>query len=1777
MATSLREAAQQALRADVRPEEAITVNQRALIDKILARYSAEFTVFRELLQNADDAGATECELRFATNATVPHAHLPTHPNLSAKIADVSAPLTQWTFRNNGKPFNGDDWHRLRRIAEGNPDPERIGAFGVGFYSLFSICEEPIVVSGSGLMGFFWKGDLLFTRRAQAPQTDVSSTGVPWTTFLMSLREPTPFPESPLALTQFLATSLLFTANVGCVRLWIDDQLLCVLNKDLGAPQPVSPSRHLNGASPKRLLRVENMHATAVQIHVNVARLILVEAAEQAEREKPSEKSSLFATLSKSAGAGLTSMLSGALNGFGSKPASNSAQHSAGMHAKQLDFATQFELVACSLHLHILSALASVKADSQFAREIERSTKKPLPRSTPMQLVFMRKDEYDASITSSNLVSAEHSETDQHVRRVFAGLMPSFQTQGRVFIGFRTHQTTSFSGHMAARFIPTVERESLDFVDRYCAQWNTELLAIGGYVARVAYEAEIQRLGTMWMQSNDPQHHASILQAALHTMRYFSFAPSSPSSRVHTLMEDAFFQCCSRPCISLASTQGIQNSDRVRFPNAMLSEFVKDLPMIPTDHIELADRFVMQLKNRNLVQEITLDDVFTELSQRALSVDEMVACLRWWVMVAEHPSYDPSLRAKLLRNAMVSIQDSNEKQMPRIQGLSDVETVLQPNRVPTHVPLPPSCLVYEVSRHLRTSDLTAVFGWTELSLPVWLNYMLTMDKSPANEVRSQHGITQSPSNAEKILQTVAWAFANLNKAEREQVIQLLRHVPCIPTRQGMKPPQDAYFATVSLFADLPVITFPTIAIKGNVEKLLIALGVRQHVEIQLILDRLVAAGDWSAMDLMSYLAKHRDQLTEQEMHRLASTPLFPSEQKPSSDRHCASELYEPREELRKLGVPLLAWPGKAWRTNSEEAKLLYQLGLRRHPSLPEVLQLAASSPSAQRDCAAASLQYLLQKFSQVYAESYSLRVADAYAFVPTRAGQLVKPSEAFTDAAVATMQFHVAAVASLDAVKLQLPTHPPGSELVARILASPPPDEESARKVFIFLASCRTLKRNDLQTLSEAPIIPIAATADRASSYAAPRNCYFWPTNNVAPAYQAIFHYIDFGPSAAVFLRACGVSDEPSVEELVTKLIQDPVKFSELCRSTDAYMNVLRRIGENLPSLSKKLITSMKVSPILLGARKAATEQADDPTTNQEYALRRPNEVVIVDDAHAHMLFGSEIYAAPPDDALEAQLYEPLGAPRLSSLVTEAYAVANDVRPNTPRTREVLSTILERTPLFLFEKRANARKEIVREFEWLEQNLLVVEVGPPGIQLTRTLRYHRQEARDVQQCSAMAIIPTRSKQLVLHLAADMDVDWFEVALALSKFLLVRQPLQEVLLYMTVLSTPLRSLKRKGFHVDKMLAQQTAPTSSAIVPAPSTINMDNAVKELLQMFPAADPAYVHELLQTFSSEHLERASEVLLQNNYPRQSHNASDAKNDAPPGGWHEEQPQLPPVGTADRSPVAPPLPPKALQPKVPDGVMPPLDVSALQGAKGGLFQHWKNRFTQTGKLSSLADGTSSIQQTSNASPHDQNSLTVKADDSHVTPTANIRQHVQRAIQASRPEGSQVIQSQAQQREVRQAATNYCDVSGINTDLRLAGQVSGMNIYTSVELDPGKTLQNNQQALQRLVELIYRPIGQIFQLDPRSLHVFCDTKGPSIAFNRGGSIFLNLRYYLAWHDEDVLHNRLSAPLVSVYFSVAHELAHNLVADHNSEHEFYFSSIAEQHFVSLARYLAQVGCA
>lgn len=50
----------------------------------------------------------------------------------------------------------------------------------------------------------------------------------------------------------------------------------------------------------------------------------------------------------------------------------------------------------------------------------------------------------------------------------------------------------------------------------------------------------------------------------------------------------------------------------------------------------------------------------------------------------------------------------------------------------------------------------------------------------------------------------------------------------------------------------------------------------------------------------------------------------------------------------------------------------------------------------------------------------------------------------------------------------------------------------------------------------------------------------------------------------------------------------------------------------------------------------------------------------------------------------------------------------------------------------------------------------------------------------------------------------------------------------------------------------------------------------------------------------------------------------------------------------------------------------------------------------------------------------------------------------------------------------------------------------------------------QGILARFATRVINPLCDVFKLPASSMHVFYDQKGDLIAFNRNGSIFLNLR-------------------------------------------------------------------
>ncbi|GAA6047852.1 hypothetical protein JCM3770_004674 [Rhodotorula araucariae] len=1787
-------------------DEQVSVNQRALVEKILARYSGEHTVFRELLQNSDDAGASTVELHFrtTTGSTASADSQPTYaandlPNLATtKVASIMV-------RNDGFVFRQEDWARLQEIASGNPDETKIGAFGVGFYSLFSICDEPVVSSGSRVVGFFWKngGDQLYVKSAtdDAGLTNVSPEGRPWSSFLMDLREPAPMPE-PNDFARFLTSCLGFTQNLRTLSLFFDGHLLFRVDKTLAPSRPILLRHNLAQSSPLKLLRLHSVDEAPFQLRAQVSGWML--------RSLAKPKAHLAAaSLTSSAAASTTSFASKMLAAFSSRSTASHAPSpiptpppAAGIAKPARD---PLAHVNATLFLRTVAASLAVSPSAHFAAEMLRATKKALPKQTRYALVWTGKAEFDASHGGATGEGTD-DEREADARRVFSGLLPAdLATQGRVAIGFATHQTSGFAGSVGARFISTVERESLDFQSKYVAQWNEELLWAGGLLARTVYEEEMEEIGRLWKRAAgrgeksevDPATRTELEERALHLVKFFTFSKSTPQEIVGSLTEQTFLTSNINTSIMLISSVGPTAAHKLRLPSPQLAGFVKSVPVVPALIADGAPRFLAALRERSLLRDISLEDVFIDLAAHPLTIPEATALFKWWATLAANRSYDARLLTRLQDAAMLSVphppsSSSDTAAVPdvRIYPLGAFRTFLNPKVIPADVPLPVYALPFDLSRAVPAADLVRVFGFHELGLLEWMRF-LAGKEMVGNSTRGETDVTTSPVFAEKVLAVLARGWQQIPALQQRELIHLVAPLAFIPTRQGLKLPGEAYFPNVSLFEDLATVVLPSGSpVKGNMEKLLLALGVRRHVELQLVFTRLLGAGDWSHVQLVRYLISVKDTLTVGEKDRLRKTTWLPREgeakveqplggdgtrPRPKTVRYRAADLYEPTEPLRELGLPLVDWtdaPAK-WRAGSEEAKLLFDLGLQRIPPVDKVLEIAAhSADPAKQDKA---LRYFLDGcVTHGYSKTYS-PAKHTFPFVPAlEKGKevRVKPTEVFGNPDVALLGFPVLSPKyAAEETRFGIRRDPPADRLVAALVSNPPQTIAEASKLFAYLSGqVSSFTSAEVDALRWAAIIPVRKP-DLKVEVVPPLNLYFSTSNTVLPpGLKSLFATVpDFGPAAKPFLVACGVKESPSTAEVATMLIGDPPRFYDLAGSSERYLSVLRLLAVNYASLPSTLRSRMKLSAFFLGTKRISTTapanqgrtllaQDDDDDdeggeTTLVYQLARASELAINDEPAAYQVFQSDILACPQEDALEA-LAEQLGARRISRLITENYHTAGEPDGGSERAQELKRTVAERTSLFLVERRQQyGKSELKHDPDWVQQHLQVFEVR--SIELVRSLMSAQGLKRSTATASACCKLAPNG-DVALYISQSTEVDFFEVAVNLCKNLLNKMRSNDALLLFTILQTTLKNLKRRGFNVDRIMNARKAEREAAdqrmreerlqaqlkAQSALSPEKLSAAVRELSSMFPDADPDFLRTLLQTQAAPHLENAANQLLSTSqYPKRRSAAlpppssqqavSAAAQQQPSSGGFLSGLRRQLKGETARSP--PPLPP-------PPSLTPPVEAprpSAVAQRPPGMSPQ----------------------------PHRPEAMP--------TSTDAIRANLTRAIQAARPESASNVSNAVQKTEVKESEA-YCD-STAAASLSFIADVGGLRFFASREVpDPTTLVAEHHDALLRMVTQVLRPVGDVFGLDPRALHVFYDLEGPLIAFNRNGSIYVNFRFYLAWHDAHVVAGKLAEPLVSTYHTVAHELSHNLVKPHDSQFNFYFSQMCEEYFVAMARLLQRI---
>ncbi|KAK3328503.1 hypothetical protein B0T19DRAFT_356769 [Cercophora scortea] len=1711
---------------DGEDEEAVTVDTRALIDKVLARYSGEWTTLRELIQNAADAQATTVKIKWETLPSTQVALPPT----TSQSENLKHVLTHHTLRrlvvqNNGQPFTTTDWGRLKRIAEGNPDETKIGAFGVGFYSVFADCEEPFVSSGNEAMAFYWKGNALFTRKLQVPAEQGSSD----TAFVLDYRNTTTPLPNLLSVGQFLATSLTFV-SLQHIEFWIDDWKVLALQKKTSPSVEIAIPRDLETRTKEGMMKLASADRTSAQIDATFMSVLGWKP--QATSSSNRANDSYYSSSSSS------SELPSLRNFFSRLTASTAQVGLRGKVAKEekaIQEAIAEDLTATStssIFLRVTSAQIQTKVPAAFAAELERATKKPPPKTTKIAILTSSHDETIASEESS--VSSQATKAAD----VFSSVLPSKKPGGRIFIGFPTTQTTGAGMHISApSVIPTVEREAIDLNARWVRTWNIEMLRVAGIISRLAFANEmsdlndkLRRLSEASIKKGSDVSPADVEKCtpeARHILRTYSFTDSTPSGQVAQIIEEAFWTAYRRPSIEVYSSKGVLPTTKVRSSSDELAKFVSGIPVILSDMKD--DRFIKKLTDFGLIKDITVDDIYQELESKALDKDQLSHFIAWAAKSAVSGELDPPSKKRLLDVAVATIgDDSNSGGIITLGSIKNYHS----NKIPSNLPIPPTTLPVAFTANIPEVQLQAL-GWEPLGIVPWLRFLIESGPSKDDE----HNLMKSPKFAAQILGVLSKNWDNLSVTSKSSVTSALEPITVIPTKMGMRKPGESFFQSVKLFDDLPTIE----GCSHLKEKFLTAIGVRKTVDLETIFTRLLnppAGGiaghqKWSHVQLIKYLASVKDDIPAADMKKLTESKLCPAESGPAgmeptkgtTQLYKVSELFEPKDALRTLRLPILQWPGPpgSFRITSPEGKFLTTLGLRPFPSVPELVNMMAQTDTALRKNA---MTYFIANHHLNQYASFDLSLTDK-AILPLEGNekQLVPPSSCYTNERAAVLGYNVLRRdLHQHANKFGVAREPPITGCVEKLLAKPPKDRQMAITLFeYFTTRLSDLGQNSLAKLKDAPIVPVERKKDVSSEksgtqmvYIRPQNCYLGSSST----YGDIFDFVDFGPDANTFLFKCGAKSEPTKTEIAQLACGEPARLLSVLQSSEKYLSLLRSLAEDIPTLKRdrELFKKMRTSAWLLGSRELASSRGSETDTNEEeetlikhYQLATPSQIVVLDDYISYRLFKQSLLCAPEEDALEA-FYMALGSEALGSKVQEDIRIG----PHTEKqdgAQWLRNHVLERSKIFLHEYSKYKRDSIKHDAKWLEKNLQVEAVR--SVALRRSLKGHGQTHTEKRSAASTYT----GGAWILYVAAEGRPDMYQVGQAICQLLLTRPSQQAYFFFEPFLKLDLLDLRSRGYNVDRILRAKAAEARIA----------EEERRKALE----AEQRNIQEREREWSRQtrEAEAAREVAK-----TPEHRMPGSFTDSP-----EDEPARPP--------------------------------STLNKPKKGLFSNLSRRLgfetdedskRQVDNFLPTPPPEPERSLAGPSKPHPSSATggpNKPADDGRVTSPAVVQQNLLNAIKSTRAHDSSHLFSPPKQNEVKEQAT-YCDATPA-TNINFAAEApGGMRVFVSktLSVEPGVFLSSNIAAIGQFEGLL-REVGGIYGLSAHSLHIFYDEQGSTIAFNSNGSIFCNLRFFNQLHGVKMKGAGAGAGEGKVeaatwwWVVIAHELAHNLVGPHNSEHSYY----------------------
>lgn len=1301
--------------------------------------------------------------------------------------------------------------------------------------MFSICEEPMVISGEQALLFFWKGDALWTRTMDAPANAEKS----WTTFLLPSRDPYPMP-SIVEFGKFLCASLTFTQCLKTIRVLVNEEERLVINKStLTPPRLVTP--------PKSSSFWKNDGAIT------------------------HSPNGIFTLQSKSI----------------------------------LEEIQQISVIMgddiATIMARYVSGTATTNIPTDMVKRMERVTKKKPPKEVTVQ-IYINAEQQQQQQDNQNRANAN---------KILASFSPKIGS-GRVFIGFRTSQTTGLAAHLAAPLIPTVEREAIDLQDPTLKVYNTELLEFSGILMRLTLEHGMSMIGDEWiahtqerealeaklllkddavdrkemekqavletqestvsdsadggsslmtfakfmargvkkkvvtvmntvenivddgsaelLNPRDPRPLSSEERHAILLMQSFCPQQSTPDTLVGTALARGFSRCMPSVLPPVLTKSGVLRGNDARLPHRGIEAFLQS-------HV------VRQIVYQNAqvyhdvlarCSPVNLDDLIATLANNVIDEEKVVRLLKWWTKFSR---IEPGAASRgIILKKSVQYLPNSDGDVVQVKALGDVRYYVDHKVLPEGLPLPDSVLPAGIQDAVTTrvlSDSTLSSWFMPLPMDRWAEFISVQPCMTAGQPEDEKLRTL-------VLSTLCKEYASRSMTERvlfgSKLNGLLSNKRCLPfdsqepTNYAAACPGDLYLNSAELKAFDGIGSFNKVAQsltnEADVrEDFLLALGVRKSIAIEFLFTNLETLR-WrdDPKPLIEYLRSAV--LTRQDVNMLQTTQYLPAEND-LSRTFAPSELYLPNQDLRVFPfVKLLQWPSEDELTErTANGKFLTStLGVKVNPPLLPILQYI-SGPDLDDSVRLKCLDYVVKNlgpnspYESYYAKLRRSKDISKLKFLPCVYKEVLAPSgglqrqihspnSCYSDQACMVMGFPVINPemekknGKIYGSRFECTDNPDASLLVSQLLhLAATADSKlkratgdsyfklcdevvaSFKNVFVYLSTRSTeFSERQLNMLSKEAFIPCKVKGSL--EWYCPTDVYFKQktAESEDSLTEMLFQVIDFSP----FLASAGVQSEARTQDIFRLMLSSPEKVLETVGSEAKYRTLLRRIAANPPF--HRLTPEIENAPFLLGYKIEEDEKGEGKSN---YLLAKAKEIYIIDNSFFGRMF--PVIRAPHESDLE-DFYNALGSSFISKKVKTSYDVIGKSRQGTSLTKQLADRIKERSPL-LVSPSVTSRPLVSNAALLLDEghlNLAEADDLKAVYSLDKSVRNQR-----VTSCTK----PSGKKKNSLYITQEFD--WFDVGNAIGSLILKRCQLEDAFFIGSLLEAPLTQLRSRGFPVDRII--------------------------------------------------------------------------------------------------------------------------------------------------------------------------------------------------------------------------------------------------------------------------------------------------------------------------------------------------------------------------------------